>query len=414
MYNLKVKGQINADDIKLKVQKEPITNPPEYEEKELALKDDLIDLTVIENYIYSDDVVMFSNYNTNLRAVNWKSSCYGNNKFIAVGVKTSTTTYNCFICDLPLFTNQRTVNIAASDNYYGICFGNNTFVAVGNSTIAYSTDGLTWYTKTVGTIDWHGICFGNNTFVAVGNSTIAYSTDGLTWNTKTVGNSDWHGICFGNNTFVAVGNSTIAYSTDGLTWYTKTVGTIDWHGICFGNNTFVAVAYNSTKSMISSDGITWNENNISAVSDNWVSVCFGGNKFLTCAENSKQIAFSTNGINWTTTFGPPEIYPSITSGGADTVCYGNNTFIGLKSSYLIYSNIQYKKKLIYSEKMNEIATLFGEFFYPIGSCYRNFYHVNPSEELGFGEWIPVSDSVSMNTGYINNVDDPNFVWMRIK
>ena len=340
MYNLKVKGQINADDIKLKVQKEPITNPPEYEEKELALKDDLIDLTVIENYIYSDDVVMFSNYNTNLRAVNWKSSCYGNNKFIAVGVKTSTTTYNCFICDLPLFTNQRTVNIAASDNYYGICFG--------------------------------------------------------------------------NNTFVAVGNSTIAYSTDGLTWYTKTVGTIDWHGICFGNNTFVAVAYNSTKSMISSDGITWNENNISAVSDNWVSVCFGGNKFLTCAENSKQIAFSTNGINWTTTFGPPEIYPSITSGGADTVCYGNNTFIGLKSSYLIYSNIQYKKKLIYSEKMNEIATLFGEFFYPIGSCYRNFYHVNPSEELGFGEWIPVSDSVSMNTGYINNVDDPNFVWMRIK
>ena len=221
-------------------------------------------------------------------------------------------------------------------------------------------------------------------------------------------------VCYGHELFIAVGNSNIAYSTDGITWNTKSVGNFNWSGVCFGNGLFVAVANNSTKSMISSDGITWNENDISNVSGNWISVCFGGNKFLACAENSKQLAFSTNGINWNIIFGPPEIYPTISTGGADTICYGNNTFIGLKSPYLIYSNIQYKKKLIYTEKMNEITTLFGDFFYPIGSCYRNFYYVNPSEELGFGKWMPVSDSVSMNTGYINNSNDPNFIWMRIK
>ena len=413
MYNLKVNGQINADDIKLKVQKEPITNPPEYVEKELALKDDLINPSVIEEYVYANDVVMFSNYNANLRNVNWKSSCYGNNKFVAVGVKSSTATHNCFTCELPLLTNQNVINITG-DDYYGVCYGNNKFVAVGNSNIAYSTDGITWNTKSVGNIQWMSVCYGHELFIAVGNSNIAYSTDGITWNTKSVGNIQWMSVCYGNNKFIAVGNSNIAYSTDGITWNTKSVGNFNWSGVCFGNGLFVAVANNSTKSMVSSDGITWNENDISNVSDNWISVCFGGNKFLACAENSKQLAFSTNGINWNIIFGPPEIYPTISTGGADTICYGNNTFIGLKSPYLIYSNIQYKKKLIYTEKMNEIATLIGGFFYPIGSCYRNFYYVNPSEELGFGEWMPVSDSVSMNTGYINNSNDPNFIWMRIK
>ena len=83
------------------------------------------------------------------------------------------------------------------------------------------------------------IVFRNNRkFVVCGaQGTIAYSSDGVSWNTRTAGSAGLNGIAYGNGKFVACGsNGVIAYSSDGVRW-TETLleDAVLLKGVTYGN-----------------------------------------------------------------------------------------------------------------------------------------------------------------------------------
>ena len=112
--------------------------------------------------------------------------------------------------------------------------------AYGN--IAYSSDGINWTTKTVGSSSWGSITYGNGKYIAMGAyGSIAYSTDGINWTTKTVGSKTWRKLTYSNREFTAIGDGGfITSSIDGNNWTTpeqvkNELGkplTVDLYGIC--------------------------------------------------------------------------------------------------------------------------------------------------------------------------------------
>lgn len=62
--------------------------------------------------------------------------------------------------------------------------------------VAYSTDGVNWTTKIVGSVTWNGVCYGSGKFFAVGSGgAVTYSTDGVNWTTRMVESTTWNGVC---------------------------------------------------------------------------------------------------------------------------------------------------------------------------------------------------------------------------
>ena len=135
---------------------------------------------------------------------------------------------------------------------YGICYGNGKFIAVGiGGRLAYSSDGISW-TKVsdskFGTAHIRGVCYGNGKFVAGGNDgKIIYSYDGTDWilvSDSKFGTTYIYNVCYGNGRYVAVGDSgKMAYSFDGVSWTlvsNSTFGTSHINSVCYGNGMFVA------------------------------------------------------------------------------------------------------------------------------------------------------------------------------
>src|SRR6185295_5904991 len=98
------------------------------------------------------------------------------------------------------------------------------YVAVGDeATIARSTDGTNWTSRSLGTYRLNGICHANGIFVAVGDSAlILTSTDGVTWIRREVvgtGGERLNQIAYGNGVFVTVGYYTNYYSSTPILLY---------------------------------------------------------------------------------------------------------------------------------------------------------------------------------------------------
>ena len=257
----------------------------------------------------------------------WRSVCYGNDKFIAVAYNSNTMAYST---DGISWTQG---NMPSNQQWTLVCYGNGKFVAVAQSTnnIAYSTDGISW---TEGHMpsdqNWYSVCYGNDKFVAVAGSIritniMAYSTDGISWTRGNMPSSqDWSSVCYGNGKFVAVAyNSNImAYSFDGISWTQSNMpSSQDWSSVCYGNDKFVAVAYNTNTMAYSTDGISWTEGNMPS-SRHWSSVCYGNGKFVAVAYNSNIMAYSFDGINWTQGNMPSDQ-------NWYSVCYGNDKFVAV-------------------------------------------------------------------------------------
>ncbi len=182
--------------------------------------------------------------------------------------------------------------LPATRDWRAIAFGNGTFVIVdssGTTGAATSTNGTTWTSRTLSaSAEWSSVAFGTigatNYFVAVsgitGNSNAgSYSTDnGATWSASTLPSSTrWSSVAFGNGRFVAVsGNSgttstAAAYSTNGTTWTSSTLpgSAAGWDNVSWNGSVFIATAYNTSRSAISEDGITWTERAMGATA-NWI------------------------------------------------------------------------------------------------------------------------------------------------
>ena len=150
------------------------------------------------------------------------------------------------------------------DTMQSVCFGNGKFVAVGvNGVIHTSSDGLSWdegqrpYVATL-----NKVIFANGRFMAVGSGgAIITSTNGLLWNSQASSTTDdLFGLTFGNGTYAACGAAgRLVTSTDGFSWTATNAGPTDLNWISYGNGLFIVPcqAPNAFQILVSSDLRTW-------------------------------------------------------------------------------------------------------------------------------------------------------------
>ena len=232
------------------------------------------------------------------------------------------------------YTNQtaiKTSDVVAeldnfTDNQEIYTFGPtipNRWVAVGsNPSIAYSSDGLNWFsannilfTDIAYGVEWNGIMW-----VAVGNNSasnsICYSYDGIIWNPSLNSGAFNIGYCVAWNNIMWIaggepGGSNMWYSYDGMNW-DKTnsrdisiVYDIAWNGnmwIAVGDGNSIVYSYSglpgtwqpATNAFSIGRGIAWN-------GYMWIAVGQAGSL-------GTQICYSYDGINW---FGSTNPFSSI-------------------------------------------------------------------------------------------------------
>ena len=226
-----------------------------------------------------------------------------------------------------------------------VAYGGGRFVAVSNvSQAAYSTNGVSWTTASMGNtsttyidIAYSTDSSDNNKFVAVSNSGLmSISSDGTSWTsvgTTTFGSSRINGIAFGvgsfGSRFVAVGESgKLAYAANTSYTFefiaaTNTFGTSTIYDVAYGSERFVAVGQGG-KAAYSSDGVTWYTISDSGFGTSDIyGITYGSGKFVAVGQGGKA-AYSTDGVNWTavsnTTFG---------STGIEDIAYGGGKFVAV-------------------------------------------------------------------------------------
>ena len=244
-----------------------------------------------------------------------------------------------------------------------IVWGKDKFVAVGGtseyvgstlvrktSTIAYSSDGVTWTAVKnipfdrviVSNIYWYNDCFiawGRDYGSQNHNRVSAYSCDGITW-TSANNYLPFYNIAYGNNMFVAVGDFVegTTYSSDGITWMSENEfqendggcgsGVGDESNVVWGNGMFIKVMYRQDcegperyiSSAHSSDGINWTS---MEVEGSFYHVVWGNDKFVITSSYPGMIRYSSNGITW------KEVKTKIFDygGGVGNIAWGNNKFV---------------------------------------------------------------------------------------
>jgi len=238
---------------------------------------------------------------------------------------------------------------------YSITYGDGMFVAGVGGKMLTSTDGITWIDQTariegLPTV----IAYGNGIFVA-GNSyntsykpQMWYSSDGsITWTAVTTYlpfdiNADVMAIAYGDGKFVVGGTdgSKTLYSSDGITWAAipgdvlgiirlLDVGSIYYQyvdkpwgalAIAYGNGIFVA---GGTKGRMaySSNGITsWIAATTFCTSRIKV-IAYGNGKFVAGGENG-EMAYSSDGATWTAVADS-----TFDTNSINAITYGNGKFV---------------------------------------------------------------------------------------
>ena len=268
----------------------------------------------------------------------WRSVCYGNDKFVAVATNASGIGNDkyAYSTDGISWTEG---TMPSSRYWYSVCYGNDKFVAMSSSIMAYSTNGINWTEGNMpSSQNWYSVCYGNDKFVAIGEGSniMAYSTDGISWTEGNMPSSQpWYSVCYGNGKYVAItmiineSYNIMAYSTDGISWTQGTLpGSQDWISVCHGNDKFVAVGGGNDSTNIyaySTDGISWTQGTMPS-RQRWYLVCYGNGKYvaITVGDIRYSItAYSTDGINWVegTTPGTSIIWESM--------CYGNGKYVAI-------------------------------------------------------------------------------------
>ena len=281
-------------------------------------------------------------------------------------------------------TNNDITNWQAASptgGFRGMAYGNGFFVGM-NSTIQYSSDGITW--TSAGSFNVEYVTFGNGLFVAVGyaivgvtpTSFIVTSTDGVTWISRTPSEAMWfQAISYGNGLYVAVaryGTNHIMTSPDGITWTSRPTNiNPTFSGVAYGNGIWVAVSDGSPggTTFTSYDGLNWDEqatafgaatihfaagiftigNYYSVDGFTWVSntiafspesIAYGNGYFVGVNDSgTNRIVYSTNAITWTA-------IPAASVATFQSIAFGNNTFVmgattgTSKINYLLFEGVQ--------------------------------------------------------------------------
>ena len=225
---------------------------------------------------------------------------YAANKFVGVGGS-----YVAYSSDGVNFTYTTIPGQTSSANYGDIKYGNGIFVAVNVQNVnftAYSYDGASWGTTSIGSGQIRNVGFGNGRFLAPADAgNIVYSSvDGRNW--SAVGGLGGYGneILFANGYFIAVKSGAICYSKDGVSWKVgNTPGAVGINSVTYGKGIYLAADYNSAQYYTSTDLVTWTQRSI----DNrvWTGASYVNGVFYLIPNNSIYLYHSLDGINWSTT-----------------------------------------------------------------------------------------------------------------
>jgi hypothetical protein len=231
-----------------------------------------------------------------------------------------------------------------------MAYGNGVFVITGfynTNTVGYSTNGATWtgcgvlFSPTSGGVAYgpaSGLAASGNVFImcgpktnsqtasgTAGNTTLAYSTNGITWtgilspSAQSVFTGNGMGQLIFNlalNIWMFTGNNNnynaalIGYSKDGTTW-TKLNPTVingagNGYGLAYNPNSGLTVVcgYMANQTAISTDGVNWTNGANPYPGGYPTSVACGGagyNMYMTVGggTGTYSIYYSTNGYTWT-------------------------------------------------------------------------------------------------------------------
>jgi len=216
---------------------------------------------------------------------------------------------------LPAGTND-VRSIAFGDGWYVVPYAQGNDVATSQDGITFTFQNNVLSS----TADWCVIAYGGGRFVTVpfsSNLSRFVTSASLNSSASTVWTAggtltttaEWTAMAYGSGRFVVISGSTsnsnvTNYSTNGTTWTAGTMPSPDrWSAITYGNNRFVAVAgqpaTTTTKAAYSLDGITWVASTLPGAAARWTNVTWNGTVFVATAYNSNRSAVSENGISWT-------------------------------------------------------------------------------------------------------------------
>ena len=294
-------------------------------------------------------------YSTDQTHFHLKSICYGNGRFITVGMVINDSIGTSLTSTDAVSWDEHTLPSSSVPD--SVCYGNGKFVSGCSNSELYYCSESPWNFGSAGsysgskTLTIRSFCYGTDKFVAACNdyndgTGLIYSTDGITWNdcTITTSKTNWNSVCYGNGKFVAVGYSFVsnatetnfAYSTDGITWALGIMPIkATYTSVCYGNGKFVAVTESAnTLTAYSTDGINWTSSYIVSDVNNFgsslLSVCYGNGKFVAVGQ-TYTYAYSYNGYKWYTVQDVPRILNSI--------CYSSDhnfyVAVGNKCSVII-------------------------------------------------------------------------------
>jgi len=278
--------------------------------------------------------------NLKVSSSNWKSVCYGNNRFVAVNDNNNIVVIN---------DNQITpilIDGASPDiGWVSICYGNNQFFAAGvdyntgGSVTAFLDKNMTQvpnYRTLDGAITPVSVCYGNGMFAVLSEGQVQFLNqnnrdiiDSVSLNDSTL----WRSIAYGNGKLVAVGYGEISIIDPKLFNVSNQILLqCEWESVCYGNGMFVAVGSNgNSRGIIATlpDGAQ-NFTVMNDIPDNvmdFFSVCYGPGMFVLSAYARDGYKLFT--LNNTGTLTPAGIIPSYDTNSLFTyslysMSYGNN------------------------------------------------------------------------------------------
>jgi len=184
--------------------------------------------------------------------------------------------------------------MSSVQSHYAITYGAGFFVAcVNGEAFETSPDGITWTARNdpgSGGISWSSITYNGTAFIATAfygstAATAAYSTDGITWVSKTLPfNQKWC-VSSISTGFVALSNGTnYATSPDGITWTARTfpvaLSIKTGNQFISGGGVHVIANSGTNNSYVSEDGITWTLDAIPGVLAMWGAATYNGTNIV--------------------------------------------------------------------------------------------------------------------------------------
>ena len=221
---------------------------------------------------------------------------------------------------------------ALTTDLNAVCYGDGKWVAVGVNSIAVSSDLQTWTITPFASKTFNAVTYGLDQFIAVGNGGIIYtSPDAITWTQQTSGTvTALTGVAASpTKIIVSVGSGGGVYtSTDGVSWTSVATGsTATQNTIGYGNGVFVTGPVYS-----SDDGVTWAATS-GLFSPQVYSIVWDGTYYIAAAlPGTSYIYRSLNGISWTNASGAfvatgATIGNALASSGGVTIVIANSSFV---------------------------------------------------------------------------------------